>query len=558
MTIRFAPVVLCFLLAVAEAAPMGVPTGEGACVTAHPLATQACADVLASGGNAFDAAVAASATLAVVEPFGSGFGGGGFFLLHRAASDENIFLDGRETAPLAATADLYRGANGQIDRMASITGAKAAAIPHQAALLEHTALRYGTRPFTELLAPAIKAAREGFVVDQRLAGEISDHAKRMNPTMQAVFAPVGVPLAKGALLKQTDLADTLTRLAANGAAEFREGETARRMLSGVAAGGGIWQADDLRRIQISERAPLVGYFRSNKIITAPPPSAGGAAILQALTLLEAKGFASMATVEGKHQVIESLRRAFRDRNAWFGDPDFVQVPLYRLLSRSYLLPLAAGIGSQATPSKDLPAPVQPQQGGQTTHFSVMDAAGNRVAATQTLNIFFGAGFMPPGTGVVLNDEMDDFAAAVDVSNAYGLAGSKANAIAPGKRPLSSMSPTFVEGPRGVLVTGTPGGSRIPSMVLLSVLRFVEGESASQIAAGGRIHHQWQPDVLSFEPAALTASEQAALAAKGHALKATKEPYGNLQVIVREAASGRTTTGADPRWVATGQTVPSRR
>lgn len=533
------------------------PAHEGACVTAHPIATQACADILASGGNAFDAAVAASATLAVVEPFGSGFGGGAFFLLHRAADGMDVFLDGRETAPLAATADLYRNADGKIDKMASITGAKAAAIPHQAALLEHTAQAYGSRPFAQLLAPAIKAARNGFAIDWRLAGEIADHAKRMNPAMLAVFAPGGVPLAKDALLKQTDLAATLERLAAQGSVEFRKGETAQRMLAGVTAGGGIWKPEDLLRIKITEREPLVGYFRSNKIITAPPPSAGGAAILQALTLLEAKGYTTLDTVEGKHLVIESLRRAFRDRNAYFGDPDFVQVPLYRLLSRSYLLPLAASIGDKATPSKDLPAPSAGSEGGQTTHFSVMDAAGNRVAGTQTLNIFFGAGFMAPGTGVVLNDEMDDFSVALDVSNAYGLAGSKANAIAPGKRPLSSMSPTFVEGPRGVLVTGTPGGSRIPSMVLLSVLRFVDGASAPEIAASKRIHHQWLPDVLNFEPDALTPAEQAALAAKGHVLKAAPEPYGNLQVIVRDAATGATTVGADPRWVASGLVVPQQ-
>lgn len=530
---------------------------EGACVTAHPIATQACADVLASGGNAFDAAVAASATLAVVEPYGSGLGGGGFFLLHRAADGKNIFIDGREKAPLASTADLYRGADGKIVTMASITGAKSAAIPFQVDLLEHTAKTYGTRPFASLLAPAIKAAREGFVVDGRLAKEMASHSARMNAPMQAVFAPGGVALAQGAVLKQPDLAATLERLAARGGAEFRDGITAQRMLAGVAAGGGIWKPEDLLRIKVTERDPLVGYFRSNKIITAPPPSAGGAAILQALSLLEAKGFTTLTTVEDKHQVIEALRRAYRDRNAYFGDPDFVQVPLYRLLSRSYLRPLAASIGPKATPSKDLPAPSAGNEGEHTTHFSVMDAAGNRVAATQTLNIFFGSGFMPAGTGIVLNDEMDDFSAAVDVSNAYGLAGSKANAIAPGKRPLSSMSPTFVEGPRGVLITGTPGGSRIPSMVLLSVLRFVEGVSAPEIAATPRIHHQWMPDVLSFEPNALSADEQAALTAKGHTLKALKEPYGNLQVIVRDAASGATTVGPDPRWIANGVTVPLR-
>ncbi len=530
---------------------------EGACVSAHPLATQACVSVLAGGGNAFDAAVATSATLAVVEPFGSGFGGGGFFLLHRAVENDNIFIDGRETAPRAASADLYRGADGQIDAKASITGARAAAIPHQAALLEHTAQRYGSRPLAELLRPAIQAASQGFVVDWRLAKEIATHAPRMNEAMRAVFAPGGVPLATGALLKQADLAATLHRLARNGAQEFRSGETALRQLAAVTAAGGIWAPEDLLRVRVTERMPLVGYFRSNKVITAPPPSAGGAAILQALGILEAKGFAGLHGVEDKHQVVEALRRAYRDRNAYFGDPDFVQVPLYRLLSRSYLLPLAASIGERATPSSALPAPSAGSEAGQTTHFSVLDAAGNRVAATQTLNIFFGAAFMAPGTGIVLNDEMDDFSAGENVSNAYGLAGSRANAIAGGKRPLSSMSPTFVEGPRGVLITGTPGGSRIPSMVLLSILRFVDGTSAPEIAATPRFHHQWLPDVLVFEPDAFSAAEQAAFAAKGHVLKAQKERYGNLQVIVRETASGTTTVGADPRWVASGQTVPAR-
>ena len=547
--------VLALLLLAAPAFGKAAPAQAGACVTAHPIATAACAAVLGEGGNAFDAAVVASSTLAVVEPFGSGFGGGGFLLLHRAKDGRNIFIDGREKAPLAASADLYVGADGKVDAMASITGAKSAAIPHQAALLEHLASRYGSRPFAQLLAPAIAAADAGFAVDWRLAKEIADHSGRMNAPMREVFAPDGAPLAAGATLKQADLAATLTRLAQNGADEFRNGETAQRMLAGVIAGGGIWQAQDLLTVRVTERKPLLGRYRGNRIITAPPPSSGGATILQALALLEAKNFTTLSTVEGKHLVVESLRRAFRDRNAYFGDPDFVQVPLQRLLSRRYLLPLARGIGERATPSADLPAPSAGKEGGQTTHFSVIDAAGNRVAATQTLNVFFGAAFMAAGTGVVLNDEMDDFSAAPGASNAYGFVGSKANAIAPGKRPLSSMAPTFVEGPRGVLVTGTPGGSRIPSMVLLSVLRFVEGAAAAEITATPRIHHQWLPDLLSFEPKALTADEQAALAAKGHALKELKAPYGNLQVIVRERATGLVSVGPDPRWIASGQVVP---
>lgn len=529
----------------------------GACATAHPLATQACLDVLAGGGNAFDAAVATSAMLTVVEPFGSGLGGGGFFLLHRASDRKDFFLDGRERAPLAATADMYRDDRGKAIARKSLTGMLAAAIPHQPALLDHTAQRYGTRPLAVLLAPAERAAREGFAVDWRLAGEIARHYPRMDETMRAVFGPQGRPLQTGERLVQADLADTLARFGRHGADEFRRGETARRLLAGVRGQGGIWSAADLEATAVVERPPLVGYYRGHRITTAPPPSAGGAAILESLAMIEARGYRGLDDLGSKHLVIEALRRAYRDRNAHFGDPDFVTVPLPRLLSTSYLRALAAGIGPQATPSSQLPAKEAGRDAGQTTHFSVLDAAGNRVAGTQTLNLFFGAAVMPEGTGVVLNDEMDDFSAATDAVNAYGLMGSEANAIAPGKRPLSTMSPTFAEGPRGVLVIGTPGGSRIASMVLLGVLRFTEGAGAAQIVAGRRFHHQWLPDAVQFEPQALSEEEQAALRARGHELRALDEPYGNLQAIVWNPAAMTVEAAADPRWVGTGATVPAR-
>lgn len=524
----------------------------GACASAHPLATQVCVDTLSAGGNAFDAAVATSAMLAVVEPFGSGFGGGGFFLLRQGQRE--VFLDGRETAPLAAQTGMYRDDPGQGVARRALTGMLAAAIPHQPALLAHTAERYGSRPLASLLAPAIRAATEGFVIDWRLAGEIARHAPRMDAAMRAVFVPGDRPLSTGERLVQADLGDTLRRFAANGVAEFQRGETAQRLLAGVRAGGGIWAAEDLARVRIVERVPLVGWFRDYRVVTAPPPSAGGAAILQALAMLEAGGFRTLDGEAAKHQVVESLRRAYRDRNRYFGDPDFVEVPLPRLLAGPYLRRLAAGIGERATPSRELPAESAGQEQGETTHFSVLDAQGNRVAGTQTLNLFFGAAAMAPGTGIVLNDEMDDFSSGPGLANAYGLAGSEANAIAPGKRPLSSMSPSFVDGPRGSLVIGTPGGSRIPSMVLLGILRFTEGASAAGIAATGRFHHQWQPDQLSFEPEALSAAEQSALAARGHALRPLQEPYGNLQLIVRDP-DGKLSAAADPRWVGTGALAP---
>lgn len=542
-----------WLLALWLAPVAAAPVTGGACASAHPLATQTCMTVLAEGGNAFDAAVATSAMLAVAEPFGSGIGGGGFFLLR--SQDREVFLDGRERAPLAASAGMYRDDQGKAVAKKSLTGMLAAAVLHQPALLAHTAERYGTRPLAQLLAPAVQAAREGVVVDWRLAKEIAGNYPRMDAAMRAVFAPQGQPLAAGERLVQADLADSLERFGRNGLDEFRRGETARKLLAGVRAGGGIWAPADLEQMQVSERAPLVGQFRDYRVVTAPPPSAGGAAILESLGMLEARGYRGFEGVEAKHLVIEALRRAYRDRNQHFGDPDFVNVPLARLLSTSYLRRLAAGIGEKATPSRELPAEDGGSEGGQTTHFSVLDGAGNRVAGTQSLNLFFGAAAMAPGTGIVLNDEMDDFSAAPDAANAYGLAGSAANAIAPGKRPLSSMAPTFVDGPRGSLLIGTPGGSRIPSMVLLGILRYTEGASASEIVATRRFHHQWLPDTVFFEPQALSAEEQAGLQAKDHALKALDEPYGNLQVIVSDSRSGRLEAAADPRWIGTAATLP---
>jgi len=549
--------VLALLLIVAQWPASASAPPAGACATAHPLATAACIDTLAGGGNAFDAAVAASATLTVVEPFGSGLGGGGFFLLHRARDGADLFLDGRETAPLAARADMYRDDQGKAIAKKSLTGMLAAAIPHQPALLAHTAQRYGTRALQVLLAPAVKAAREGFVIDTRLAGEIARNHPRMDAAMRAVFAPKGQPLKAGERLVQADLAATLERLGRNGAEEFRKGETAKRLLAGVTAEGGIWSAKDLAAIRVVERQPLVGYYRGYRVVTAPPPSAGGAAILESLAMIEARGYRKLDDLGSKHLVIEALRRAYRDRNAHFGDPDFVRVPLAKLLSTSYLRALAAGIGETATPSRDLPAKDAGNEGGQTTHFSVLDAAGNRVAGTQSLNLFFGAAVMPAGTGVVLNDEMDDFSAAPDASNAYGLLGSEANAIAPGKRPLSTMSPTFAEGPNGVLVIGTPGGSRIASMVLLGLLRFTEGASAAEIVATRRFHHQWMPDVVQFEPGGLSEQEQLALKARGHELKPLDEPYGNLQAVIWNARTGALDAAADPRWVGSAATTLRR-
>ena len=530
-----------------------------AVASAHPLATAAGLEVLAAGGNAFDAAVAVSAAIAVVEPTGSGIGGGGFWLLHRAADDFETFVDGRETAPLAATATMYQDASGKAIDALSRDGALAAAIPGEPAALEHLAKTYGKLPLAKSLAPAIRYARDGFACDDKLADAFGYSWKRLSPAAKATFAVNGQPPKTGALLRQPELAATLERLAVQGRDGFYKGETARLLLAGVKAERGLWTDEDLQRYAVIERKPVELHFRDYRIVTSPPPSAGGITlgeVLQQLELLDFKGQAK-GGLTAKHQLVETMRRAYRDRAAYLGDPDFVQVPTAELLSRSYARELASTVTpNKATPSTALPPANPYKEGDNTTHFSIIDAEGNRVAATLSINLSFGSGYMPPGTGVFLNDEMDDFAASETASNAYGLIGSKANLVAPGKRPLSSMTPTFVEGPRGLLVLGTPGGSRIITMVLLGLLDWIDGGSVQHLVALPRIHHQYLPDVVEFEPNALSAEEQQGLRGMGYELKQTRT-YGNLQAVSWDPKSGVVDAASDPRAVGEAKVVPAR-
>ncbi len=523
-----------------------------AVASAHPLATQAGIEILESGGNAFDAAVAISAALAVVEPTGSGLGGGGFWLLHLSDENRDVFIDGRETAPRAATQDMYL-VDGIANPTLSRDGALAAGIPGEPAALAHLSERYGTKALGELLAPAIRYADQGFAVDAKLARAIVSQQSRFSPAAAAIFAPDGEPLSEGAMLEQDDLADTLRRLAQEGVSGFYQGPTAERLLDGV-YDTGIWDAEDFAAYKVVERDPIKFSYGAYRIVSAPPPSAGGIALVQALQQLQNLGHPAKAA-QRKHHVIESLRRAFRDRATWLGDPGFVEIPLARLVSRDYAKQLAHGISvNRATPSAKLPAPKPANQGTQTTHFSVIDRSGNRVAGTLSINLPFGSGFIAPGTGFFLNNEMDDFSAQVSASNAYGLVGSKANAIEPGKRPLSSMSPTFVEGPDGVLIVGTPGGSRIISMVLLGVLGYTDGLSAQQIVGLPRYHHQYLPDEVQFEPGAIATGEQKTLRKMGHALKELKEPYGNMHVIRWDKKAKRLEAASDARGVGLARVV----
>ncbi len=529
-----------------------------AVATAHPLATQVGIDILQAGGNAFDAAVAVAAALSVVEPVGCGLGGGGFWLLHRAADRFEILVDARETAPGAATRDMYLDNDGNVIPKLSLDGPLAAAIPGTPAALAHIAARYGKLPLAKTLAPAIRLARGGFHTDASYtqAAQRRIDALRHWPGAQALLEN-NHPPTPGFLLKQPDLAATLAAIARNGAPSFYTGTIARQLVDGVRAAGGVWTLADLANYRVQERAPLRGHYRGFKIVSAPPPSSGGIALIESLNILGGFALDRFDAAARQHAIVESMRRAYRDRADLLGDPDFVKVPVQRLLNRFYADGLRASIRfDRATPSAALPGVDTVIQGPQTTHFSVLDADGNRVAATFTLNYAFGAAFIPPGTGVLLNNEMDDFSAKPGVPNVYALVGADANAIAPGKRPLSSMTPTFVDGKKGFAILGTPGGSRIISTVLLGVLDYVDGADATAIVTRRRYHHQFLPDKIEYEDGALTLDDIAALEQRSHRVEPAAEPYGNMQVIIWDRNSQRAVAASDPRGHGSG-TVAAR-
>jgi len=522
-----------------------------AVASAHPLATQAGMEILAAGGNAFDAAVAVSAALAVVEPYSSGIGGGGFWLLHRAADGRDVMVDGRERAPLAASRDLYLDDQGEVVPGLSMNGALAAGIPGEPAALAHIAEHYGNLPLSRTLAPAIRLAREGFTVDdtyRRLAGFRLAVMQR-DPQTAAIFLDRGKLPEPGHRIRQPDLATTLEALAKSGRQGFYQGAVATKLITGVRAAGGIWTQQDLDDYRILEREPVRGEYRGIRITTAAPPSSGGVVLVEMLNILSGFEQVGLTPADRVHVLVEAMRRAYRDRAAYLGDPDFVTMPLARLLSPDYAAGLRQSIRlDRATPSASL-APVQPVvQGPHTTHFSILDTEGNRVAATLSINYPFGAAFVPAGTGVLLNDEMDDFSAKPGVPNAYGLVGAEANAIEPGKRMLSSMTPTFLETEDRVAVLGTPGGSRIITMVLLGALEFAAGKTPAAWVSRPRFHHQYLPDIIQAEPDALSASIMAELKRRGHRIKVLDHTYGNMQAVLWNKADNRVTAASDPRGV----------
>ncbi|MFC5576418.1 gamma-glutamyltransferase [Lysobacter niabensis] len=528
----------------AQAQPSGAAIASG-----HALATQAGLDMIRAGGNAFDAAVAVSATLSVVEPISSGIGGGGFFLLHDARTGKDVFVDARETAPASATPAAFLDEKGELNRDRATNGPWSAGIPGLPAALVHLAQSYGRLPLGTSLAPAIRLARDGFEIYPRLErGYASRRAvmERYRGT-RAVFLADGTPPVTGELLKQPELARTIELIAEKGFDGFYRGDTAKKLLAAVKEEGGKWRADELTGYRVKEREPLRFRYRDWDITTAPPPSSGGVALAEMLQILAGWDLAKLDDAHRHHVIVEAMRRAYRDRTIYLGDPDFVKMPMQRLMSPHYAAGLRATIHpDKATPSALLPGQPAPLEDDETTHFSIIDAEGNRVSATQTVNLLYGSGMVAPGTGVLLNNEMDDFALRPGTPNAFGVMGFAANAPEAGKRMLSSMTPSFIESKDRLAVLGAPGGSRIITEVLVGILGYDAGLNAQQVAALPRFHHQWMPDAISAEKGAIDAPTVAALQAMGHTVNAAEAPWGNLQTVSWNKRTGELEGGSDPR------------
>ena len=527
-----------------------------AIASGHALATEAGFEIIRAGGNAFDAAIAVSSTLSVVEPISSGLGGGGFFLLHDAKTGKDAFLDAREYAPAAATPDKYLDKDGNLDTDRAQNGPWSAGIPGLPAALVELAQKHGRLPLATSLAPAIRIAREGFPVYARMAGGYQQRREVMRryPGTREVYERDGKPIAEGDTFKQPELARTLQLLAEKGFDGFYRGETAKKLIAGVKQAGGHWTAEELSTYRVKQRTPIRFDYHGWKVTTAPPPSSGGIALAEMLQILEPYDLRKLDEAHRVHLVVESMRRAYRDRTFFLGDPDFTDIPQDVLTNRDYAQGLRATIHPEkATPSELLSGKPTPLEDDETTHFSIIDAEGNRVGGTQTVNLLYGSGLIPKGTGVLLNDEMDDFALKPGTPNAFGVMGYEANAPAPGKRMLSSMTPTFMESADKVAVLGTPGGSRIITMVLLGMLGYDAGLDAQQVAALPRYHHQWMPDVILAESGAFAPETLQSLRAMGHEVKGgdmgglgSSHRWGNLQTVEWDKRTGALSTGSDPR------------
>ena len=532
-------------------------TKRGMVVSAHPLASQAGLEILRQGGNAVDAAIATTFTISVVEPFSAGIGGGGFLLLHRANNSEMKALDFRERAPLKATKNMYLDAQGKVRPNVSIDGYLSVGVPGTVAGLYQVHRQYGKLPWAKLVAPAIKYAQDGFVVTDRFTSAVESRKKLIlsNPSARQVFTRNGTMYAPGEKLVQRNLAKTLQQIATD-PQSFYTGNIARAIASDMAKKGGLITLEDLKTYKPIWRIPVCGTFQTARICSMPPPSSGGVHLLQILHIIgdtdfKAKGWHNPDVL---HLMVEAMRIAYADRSEYLGDPDFVKVPVQQLISREYAAKRRQEIRmDKATPSTQV-KPVDKAtlerftkaESPDTSHLTVVDEQRNAVSLTFTVNYGFGSGVVTPGTGILLNDEMDDFAAAPGVPNAYGLVGGDANAIAPRKTPLSSMTPTIVtQNNRLKMATGAPGGSTIITTVLQVILNVLAYDmSAGEAVSAPRIHHQWLPDELRIQPFGLDTATIAELKRRGHMVKETR-PWGNANAIV-VTTDGKLEGAADPR------------
>jgi gamma-glutamyltranspeptidase/glutathione hydrolase len=512
----------------ASRAPIGAE--HGMVVSAHRLASKAGVDVLKKRGNAVDAAIAVAYALAVTFPEAGNLGGGGFMTI-RFRDGRTAFIDFRETAPFAATSTMYLDSNGNPVPARSRRGYLAVGIPGTVAGLELARTKFGTRSRAELMASAIHLARDGFVLDQADADFLAKDADefRKDAPTAAIFLNHGQPWKAGQRLVQTDLARSLGQIAKTGTAAFYNGSIAAKIVAASRANGGIFSLRDFSSYRARVLKPLECDYRGYHIISAPPPSSGGVVICETLNILEGYPVAQLGfhSAAGTHLLVEAMRRAYHDRNVNLGDPSFVKVDTAHFIDKSYAAQLRAGIHpDRATPSSSLPAPGIPTEGKSTTHFSIVDGQGNAVSLTYTLNDWFGAHVTAGGTGILLNDEMDDFSAKPGAPNMFGLIEGPNNAVAPGKRPLSSMTPTIVtKDGQLAMVVGTPGGSRIPSAVLETISNMIDfGMTVTEAVDAPRIHHQWLPDEVGYEKFGLSADTIANLQGMGH--KVVPMLYGN--------------------------------
>ncbi len=529
---------------------------------AHPVGSAAGKEMLDAGGNAVDAVVATAFTMAVVGPYHSGLGGGGFAIVHLAKDGSDVAFDFREVAPGKASRDMYL-VDGKFVPEKATDGALAVAVPGAVKGYLELHAKYGKLPRSKVLAPAIRAATQGFVVTPKYVDLANKRVACLAKDADAarIFLRDGAAPKVGTVLKQPELAKTLTALSKQGDVAFYGGAIAKAIVSTVEAGGGVVSLDDLKKYKTTWRAPLEGSYRGHRLVTMPPPSAGGLAMLETFGQLEARGVKGPASreVDALHTFIEALRRAYVDRAKDVGDPAFVDVPVTRLTSAEYLKTLAASIDSKkATRSATLTPPglAAPKDEGSppkknTTHISVIDREGNAVALTTTINYYFGSCVVAKGTGVLLNDEMDDFAAQPGTPNVFGLVMGEANAIAPGKIPVSSMTPTLVfmkERPRDVLLAvGSPGGSTIPTTVMQVISNVIDGEyDVSRAVNRGRIHHQWLPDEVWVDADGMDPATLRALEAMGHVFKRIGPGWGDAEAVLVDPTTGLKTAASDPR------------